>query len=254
LKRFYQIQSDWSIQLKTLGQKAKKKKNSKENIIVIKSVEKENTAYILDYLQHGRSDDSRPIYQKISLIQAVGDKRFTLMELMPKENAIVTVHDNVYVGDGDRPVIDHIKRKLVYNELTHRAQLELPSTILKIVIDNQTRFLSLFFSEVRRNTTRSQWLGLSPGICWKIIEESRKKKFASYNDLVERVKGLHEPEFLIVNWVVDELKKERRNGDTEKRNGKRKGRRKESTKGLNRSTISESVKLVHMEKIPKSNG
>ena len=37
-----------------------------------KKQEKENTAYILDYLQYGRSDDSRPIYQKKPLIQAVG--------------------------------------------------------------------------------------------------------------------------------------------------------------------------------------
>ncbi|MFZ3166720.1 MAG: DUF655 domain-containing protein [Candidatus Methanoperedens sp.] len=236
--------------MKTLGQKAKKNKVIKENIIVSKSVEKETIVFVLDILPNGRSDDSRPKEQKKSLVLGIGEKNFVLMELLPKETKVINVQDNVYVGDGDRPVIDHINRRIVYSELTHCAQLELPSTIMKIVIDNETRFLSLFFSEVRRNTTRSQWLGLSPGICWKIIEESKKKKFASFNDLVERVKGLHEPQILIVNWVLDELRKERRNRNTEKRKGKRNVKRKESTQGLNGSTISESVKLVHMEKIP----
>ncbi|MFA4936659.1 MAG: DUF655 domain-containing protein, partial [Candidatus Methanoperedens sp.] len=99
-----------------------------------KRQEKEDTAYILDYLHYGRSDDSRPMYQKKPLIHAIGEKHFVLMELIPKENVVPNVYDKVYIGDGDRPVIDHVKRRITYNELTHGAQLELPAVIEKIVL------------------------------------------------------------------------------------------------------------------------
>src|SRR5659263_108851 len=98
-----------------------------------KRQEKEDTAYILDYLHYGRSDDSRPMYQKKPLIQAIGEKHFVLIDLIPKETVVPNVYDKVYIGDGDRPVIDHVKRRIAYNELTHGAQLELPSVIEKLI-------------------------------------------------------------------------------------------------------------------------
>lgn len=174
-----------------------------------KKQEKEDTAYILDYLHYGRSDDSRPMYQKKPLIQAVGEKHFVLMELIPKENVIPNVQDKVYIGDGDRPVIDHVKRRIVFTELTHGAQLELPAAIEKIVLANETRYLA-FFNDAYPITTRLHMLELLPGIgkklMWGIIEEKKKGKFQSFKNLVERVKGLHAPEKLIAHRVIDEIK------------------------------------------------
>jgi len=174
-----------------------------------KRQEKENKAYILDYLHYGRSDDSRPMYQKKPLIHAIGEKHFVLMELIPKENVVPNVYDKVYIGDGDRPVIDHVKRRIAYNELTHGAQLELPAVIEKIVLANETRFLA-FFNDAYPITTRLHMLELLPGIgkklMWGIIEEKKKGKFESFKNLVERVKGLHAPEKLIAHRVMDELK------------------------------------------------
>jgi putative nucleotide binding protein len=176
-----------------------------------KKQEKEEIAYILDYLHYGRSDDSRPMYQKKPLIQAVGEKHFVLMELIPKDEAVPNVQDKVYIGDGDRPVIDHVKRRISYNELTHGAQLELPSVIEKIVLANETRFLS-FFNDAYPITTRLHMLELLPGIgkklMWGIIEVKKKGKFESFKNLVERVKGLHAPEKLIAHRVMDELKED----------------------------------------------
>lgn len=174
-----------------------------------KKQEKEEIAYILDYLHYGRSDDSRPIYQKKPLIQAIGEKHFVLMELIPKENVVPSVHDRVYIGDGDRPVIDHVKRRITHFELTHAAQLELSTVIEKIVLANEIRFLA-FFNDAYPITTRLHMLELLPGIgkklMWGIIEERKKKKFESFKNLVERVKGLHAPEKLIAHRVMEELK------------------------------------------------
>ena len=176
-----------------------------------KKPEKEDTAYILDYLPYGRSDDSRPMYQKKPLAQGVGEKHFVLMEMAPKENVAPKSHDKVYIGEGDRPVIDHVKRRITFNELSHGAQMELPSVIEKIVLTNESRFLS-FFNDAYPITTRLHMLELLPGIgkklMWGVIEERKKGKFAGFKDLVERVKGLHAPEKLIAHRVLDELKDE----------------------------------------------
>ncbi|MCZ7372063.1 MAG: DUF655 domain-containing protein [Candidatus Methanoperedens sp.] len=174
-----------------------------------KKAEREDVAYILDYLPYGRSDDPRPMYQKKPLVQGVGEKHFVLMEMMPKENVAPRSHDKVYIGDGDRPVIDHVKRRIIYSEISHAAQMELPSVIEKIVVTNEDKFL-VFFNEAYPITTRLHMLELLPGIgkklMWGIIDARKKGKFASFKDLVERVKGLHAPEKLVMNRVIDELK------------------------------------------------
>jgi len=176
-----------------------------------KKAEKEDFAYILDYLHYGRSDDTRPMYQKKAIAQGVGEKHFVLMEMTPKENVIPKAQDRVYIGEGDRPVIDHVKRRITFNELTHGAQMELPIIIEKIVLGDEKRFLS-FFNEAYPITTRLHMLELLPGIgkklMWGIIDERKKGKFANFKDLVDRVKGLHAPEKLISNRVMDELKDE----------------------------------------------
>ena len=177
-----------------------------------KKAEKEEFAYILDYLPYGRTDDNRPMYQKKPLAQGIGEKHFVLMEMMTKENAISPrSHDRVYIGEGDRPVIDHVKRRIIYNELSHSAQMELPRVIEKIILSDEKRFLS-FFNDAYPITTRLHMLELLPGIgkklMWAIIEERKKGKFESIAQLVSRVKGLHTPEKLIMNRVLEELKDE----------------------------------------------
>jgi len=133
------------------------------------------------------------------------------MELIPKENVVPNVYDRVYIGDGDRPVIDHVRRRIAYNELTHGSQLELPSVIEKIVLANEIQFLA-FFNDAYPITTRLHMLELLPGIgkklMWGIIEEKKKGKFTDFKNLVDRVKGLHAPEKLIAHRVLDELKED----------------------------------------------
>ncbi|KCZ72914.1 putative RNA-binding protein [Candidatus Methanoperedens nitroreducens] len=174
-----------------------------------KRAEREDVAYILDYLPYGRPDDPRPMYQKKPLAQGVGEKSFVLMEMVPKENVAPRLHDRVYIGEGERPIIDHVKRRISYNDLTRNAQMELPSVIEMIVLADEKRFLS-FFNDAYPITTRLHMLELLPGIgkklMWGIIDERKKKKFENFKDLSSRVKGLHAPEKLITNRIMDELK------------------------------------------------
>ncbi len=176
-----------------------------------KKAEKEEFAYILDYLPYGRTDDNRPMYQKKPLAQGIGEKHFVLMEMMTKENVVPRSHDRVYIGEGDRPVIDHVKRRMIFSELTNSAQMELPAAIEKIILSDEKRFLS-FFNDAYPITTRLHMLELLPGIgkklMWGVIEERKKGKFESIAQLVSRVKGLHTPEKLLMNRILEELKDE----------------------------------------------
>jgi putative nucleotide binding protein len=172
---------------------------------------REEVARILDYLPFGRAPEARS-YQKQPVVQGVGEANFVLMEMAPKEGVVPQVGTKVYIGSGDRTVIDHVSRRIDYAELSNSAKLELPFAVQKIVLENEPRFLR-FFNEAGPLTTRMHTLELLPGIgkklMWAILNERKKGLFKSFQDLTDRVKGLYNPEKLITNRVEDELMDDR---------------------------------------------
>ena len=172
-------------------------------------IEKRETyARVLDYLPYGHPDDKRPVYQKKPLVQAIGEESFVLMELSPKKNKIPAVHARVYIGEGKREVIDHVVKKLRYEDLTPTAKEELRHVIEEIVKDNEARFIKVF-NDAKPITTRLHTLDLFPGIgkklMWAILGERKKGEFASFEDLTNRVKGLYHPEKIIAKRIEDEI-------------------------------------------------
>ncbi len=180
-------------------------------MVLDKKPQSEDWAYVLDYLPYGSPEDSRPLHQKKPLVQSVGESHFVLMELIPKEGAVPEIQDKVYLGEGDRDIIDHVKRRINYNELTHGAQLELPYILENVIAGDEPKYVS-FFSDAYPITNRLHMLELLPGIgkklMWAIIDERKKGEFHSFKELTDRVKGLHTPEKLIVHRIIDELKDE----------------------------------------------
>jgi len=172
---------------------------------------REEVARILDYLPYGRTPDSRS-YQKQPLVQAVGEANFVLMEMTPKEGVVPTAGTRVYIGSGSRDVVDHVNRRIDYAELSNNAKLELTYQIVSIVLENEARFIR-YFNEAGPITTRMHSLELLPGIgkklMWAVLNERKKGQFKSFADLMERVKGLHNPEKIISKRVEDELMDER---------------------------------------------
>lgn len=170
----------------------------------------EEYAYVLDYLPHGRVDDRRPIYQRKPIVQAIGEDFFTLLELTPKKNVSFSPHERVYIGKGERVKIDHVERRITYDELTSVSKSELPAVIEKIVERNERRFVD-FFNNAQPISTRLHQLKLIPGIgnktMWNILEEREKKPFEDFKDLAERGK-IHEPKKAVVNRIISELKGE----------------------------------------------
>jgi putative nucleotide binding protein len=172
---------------------------------------KEEVARVLDYLPYGHVADSKS-YQKHPLVQAIGEANFVLMELTPKEGVVPQVATRVYIGIGERDVIDHVNRRIAYDELSNAAKAELPFAIGKIIEENEPRFVK-FFNEAGPITTRMHALELLPGIgkklMWAIINEKKKGSFKSHKDVSERVKGLHNPEKLLAKRIEEELMDEK---------------------------------------------
>ncbi len=173
--------------------------------------ERESYVRVLDYLPHGHPEDPHPAYKKRPIIHVVGEDHFTLLELVPREHVVPQVYERLYIGEGERDKIDHVKKRLMYKELTHGAKVELPYALEQIVKENEKRFIK-FFNEAQPLTTRLHTFGLLPGVgkklMWTILEERKKKPFESFEDIAHRVKGLYHPEKVIVKRIEEELSDE----------------------------------------------
>ncbi|MCA6214749.1 DUF655 domain-containing protein [Thermococcus bergensis] len=171
------------------------------------NVEYEEYAYVLDYLPTGYLDlEHRNLRDNKPVAQVIGEKAFTLLEVIPKTDLML--YERVFVGKGQRDKILMISRKLNYDELTPTAKAELPYVLEEIVKNNEERFVK-FFNVAQPITNRLHSLELLPGIgkkhMWDILEEREKEPFKSFEDLKHRVKGLPDPVKMIARRILDEL-------------------------------------------------
>jgi putative nucleotide binding protein len=167
----------------------------------------EEYAYVLDHLPRGYPEDTRPIFKKDPIVQAVGDTYFTLLELVPRKGARFNPQESIFIGRDRRDKIDHVKRRITFDLLTATARSELPFVIEKLVEKSEPRFVE-FFNNARPLTTRMHSLELLPGIGKKlmrdILEERRKAPFTSFQDVAERTQ-LRSPKEIIVKRILMEL-------------------------------------------------
>ncbi|WP_457548921.1 DUF655 domain-containing protein [Archaeoglobus sp.] len=173
----------------------------------------EDYAYVLDFLPYGHPDDKRPLHKREPLAQVVGEKFFTLLEVSVKKDKNPLVGDRVYIGKDlmQRDVVNRIKRRLKYEELTATAKSELPYVLEQIVRQQEDRFVE-FFNKAESITTKLHQLELLPGIgkktMWAIIEERKKEPFKSFEDIAKRIKI--DPVKCVVQRIIYELQ----NSDT----------------------------------------
>jgi putative nucleotide binding protein len=168
----------------------------------------EDYAYILDYLPEGLPGERS--FKREPLAYALGKSEFKMFELVPKQDAVIMIGEKVYIGkDVDkREKIQHVKRRVGYEELTSASHSELPYIIQDVVMDNEPRFVQ-FFNSAQAITTRYHMLELLPGLgkktMWAILEERKKGDFKSFQDLAERVPSVKHPEKLVAKRIETEL-------------------------------------------------
>jgi putative nucleotide binding protein len=171
-------------------------------------MQKEESAIVLDFLPHGYAFDNTPSYKKTAIVQALGKNKLSLLEAVPKKDITVSIHEEVYLGEGKREKIHHVNGKLDPNKLTATAKAELEFVVKKMVEDNEQKYVN-FFNKAQPLTTRMHVLELLPGLgkkhMWEIVEERRVEEFKSFADLKARVKLLPDPVKIVVKRIISEL-------------------------------------------------
>lgn len=169
---------------------------------------REEIAIVLDFLPNGYPFDERPMHRKTAIAQAIGKKRFTLLELVSKKGVNLQPTQEVYIGEGKREEIHHIVGKLAVEKLTRTAQQELEFIVKELVKKNEKRFVE-FFNKAQPLTTRMHQLELLPGLgkkhMWEILEARKDKEFESFADIKKRVKLMPDPEKAIIKRILNEL-------------------------------------------------
>lgn len=167
----------------------------------------ESFAYILDFLPNGRQTERGFLREPLGLGIGVGELK--LLELVPRPRAVLTVGERVALPGlpGTVTPVDHVRRRLLFNELTPSARAELPGALEKLVLADAPRFLR-FFNESPAVSRRFHLLELLPGIGKKtmqaIVDERKRAPFASFPELAERV-HLKNPERLVAARIEAEL-------------------------------------------------
>jgi len=171
--------------------------------------EKQVPAVVLDYLPHGRADDDRPQHQKPALVYALGIEEFRLFEVTLEEDVSLTITDRFDAEPSDDLVTN--VREIEYEGLSGAAQSELEHAIRDVVESNERRFVD-FYNDAQPITLRLHQLNLLPGIGKKlrnnVLEQRKREPFESFEDLEDRVSGLHDPKEVLVERILEELRED----------------------------------------------
>jgi putative nucleotide binding protein len=164
---------------------------------------KDENVIVLDFLPRGHSTGRQE-----PIAQVIGNKYFSLLEVVVKPEIVLKNGDLVYVGESKRDQVDHIKRRININDLTSFSKSELPFVIEKLVKENEARFVN-FFNTAQPISTRLHQLELLPGVgkkhMWDIIEERKKGPFTSFEDIKKRIKLMPDPMSSVIKRIMEEL-------------------------------------------------
>ncbi len=167
---------------------------------------REENAIVLDHLEHGYPFEQAAV--KTPIVQALGLDHLTLLELIPKKGVMLQPMQKVYIGEGKREEIHHIKGKIPAEKLTATAANSLQEAVEEIVTAQEARFVE-FFNKAQPLSMRMHQLELLPGVgkkhMWEVLNARKEKPFESLEDIKNRVKLLPDPKQLVVKRIISEI-------------------------------------------------
>ena len=167
---------------------------------------REENAIVLDHLEHGYPFEQGAM--KSPIVQALGIQHLTLLELIPKKGLQLQPRQKVYIGEGKREEIHHIKGRIPPSKLTATAANELPYALELVISGDEPKFIE-FFNKAQPLTMRMHQLELLPGMgkkhMWEVVEARKAKPFESFEDIRNRVKLLPDPKTIIIKRILQEL-------------------------------------------------
>ncbi len=178
---------------------------------MVKQKKYEDFAYVLDVFPASELKTQAQnivVHRDENVIQLLGEDFFTLLEAATPRGNKPVIGNRLYIGRDVPRSILRILRRILYDDLTVNAKMNLERAILKILEENEKRFVE-FFNTARPLTSRMHSLELIPGIgkkiAMKIIEERGIKPFESYEDLKKRG-GVQDPVKALQQRILEELR------------------------------------------------
>jgi putative nucleotide binding protein len=171
----------------------------------------ERRAVVLDLLPNGRPDDDLPQYERPAVAYAVGEDDFRLYEFDLVEDADVGVGDRLVVRPAEaRTAVDRF-REVEHGDLPNAARSELSYAVEGIVDRDERRFVD-FYGEADPLSLRMHQLDLLPGvgdtIRNNVLDARKRGPFESFDDVADRVSGLHDPRETVVERIMTEFRDE----------------------------------------------
>lgn len=167
---------------------------------------REEHAIVLDFLPHGYAYEQGTM--KMPIAQALGEEHLSLLELIPKREVHLQPQQEVYIGEGKRDEIHHIKGKIEVDKLTSTARSELQHAVEKVVNKDEMRFVN-FFNKAQPLSMRMHQLELLPGLgkkhMWEILAERKNKPFTSFEEIQLRVKLLPNSRQIVIKRIIAEV-------------------------------------------------
>ncbi|HOW36790.1 MAG TPA: DUF655 domain-containing protein [Candidatus Pacearchaeota archaeon] len=167
-------------------------------------MEKEEYAIVLEYLPNGY-----PLEKKmIPIVQAIGEKNLTLLELVPRRGSAFEIGEKVYIGEGKRDKVYYISGRLARDKLTEAGKAQLEEFIKRIVGEREAEFVE-FYNKSDAINKRVHQLEFLPGLGKKhmqeIIKQREEEPFKSFEDIRKRVPNLPDPQKAIERRIFKEL-------------------------------------------------
>ncbi|MFA5953728.1 MAG: DUF655 domain-containing protein [Candidatus Pacearchaeota archaeon] len=165
---------------------------------------KEEYAIIIEYLPNGY-----PLEKKmLPIAQAIGEKSFTLLELVPRRGFNLEIGEKVYIGEGKRDKISYILGRLKREKITESGKNQLQEVIKTLVKDSEVQFVE-FFNKAEAINKRLHQIELIPGLGKKhmqeILKQREEKEFASFEEMKSRIANLPDPQKAIEKRIFQEL-------------------------------------------------
>ena len=94
-------------------------------------------------------------------------------------------------------------------DVSNAARSELEYVVEDVVDSHEERFVD-FYNEAQPITLRLHQLNLLPGIGKKlrnsVLDERKRGSFESFEELEERIAGLHDPKGVLVDRILEEIR------------------------------------------------
>ena len=167
------------------------------------------TAVVLDFLPRGSPNDDRPQYERSPVAFALGETDFRLVEAALTDDAGINIGDRIEI----EPPGENVKtlRTVSYGDLSSTAESEVEYAIENVIDSDEERFVD-FYNDAQPITTLLHVLNLLPGIGKKlrnnVLDARKRQPFESFEDIEDRVSGLHNPKDVLIERIIEELRED----------------------------------------------